>query len=215
MSTSAIVSHDPLAAAAPGLRGRRRARWLDRALLPIAALLSVGALLLPWWSLTMHAPQYPDGLTVTTGLLAVTGDVNEVDGLNHYIGFMKLAAFATFERELAPWGEAAIIVLLMVAAGGRPAWTRWLALPAVVLPAFFIGDLAGWLYYAGHHLDPHAPLSSSVMPWTPHLIGSGGVGQFTTIGSLISGFWCALGAALLSAIAIVRLGRTEGESPRR
>lgn len=214
MTTSTFVSHDPIAAAPEALRGRR-AGWIDRALLPVAALLSVGALLLPWWSLTMHAPQYPDGLTVTTGLLAVTGDVNEVDGLNHYIGFMKLAGIATVERKIAPWGELAIIVLLMIAAGRRPAWTRWLALPAVVLPLFFLGDLAGWLYYAGHHLDPHAALSSSVAPWTPHLIGRGGVGQFTTIGSLIGGFWCALAAAVLAAIAIVRFGKNESESAGR
>lgn len=66
MSTNTVISHDPPTATA-ALRSRDRAGWLVRALLPVAALLSVGALLLPWWSLTMHAPQYPDGLTVTTG----------------------------------------------------------------------------------------------------------------------------------------------------
>lgn len=171
-----------------------------------ATLMLLVALFLPWWQITMHAPQYPDGLRAQVGVFSLTGDVREIDTLNHYIGFMPLARVAPLERELGRILAPAIVMLMLAAALGGGAW-RWLALPAVVLPVFMVGDLAWWLWFAGHHLDPHAPLSTSVAPWTPHLLGPGGVGQFHTFAMFSLGFWLAVAAALVCAVVLFRGGR--------
>lgn len=162
----------------------------------------------------MVAPQYPFGLHVTTWFFGVNGDVKEVDELNHYIGFMPLARIAVVERHLAYLLGPALVLALAFPAFVRARLALVAALPAIGLPAFFLSDLAAWLHYAGNHLDPHAALSSSVAPWTPALLGPGGVGQFHTFAMLGGGFWLALVAAVLSADAIAIRVRARREGSR-
>jgi len=171
----------------------------------VAAALLVLALALPWWRFSMVAPQYPFGLHVTTWFFALSGDVREVDELNHYIGFMPLASIASVERHLAFLaGPGAAALLLCAAAASARRARIALALPAIALPAIFVADLAVWLRYAGHHLDPHAALSGAVPPWTPTLFGAGGVGQFHTLSVFEPGFYLA-GLAALAAIGALTI----------
>jgi hypothetical protein len=168
-----------------------------------AAGLLLLALALPWWRISMVAPQYPFGLHVTTWFFGLTGDVHEVDELNHYIGFMPLAHIAAFEREIAFFAGPLALAGMVAAAMMKVRWRAAFAIPAVTLPVVFLCDLAAWLRYAGHHLDPHAALSGAVMPWTPVLFGDGGVGQFHTQSVFEPGFYFAVAAALSAAAAIV------------
>lgn len=172
------------------------------ALYGTAAVLLLLALALPWWQISMVAPQYPYGLHVTTWFFGVTGDVREVDELNHYIGFMPLASIAALERHVAFVAGPLVLVLLAACAAIRSRAGALLAIPAITLPAVFVIDLAAWLRYAGHHLDPHAALSGAVMPWTPALFGAGGVGQFRTLSVFEPGFYLALLAAVVAISAV-------------
>lgn len=199
------------------LRTRRAARSSTSHAAPhalplrlIAPCLLALALAAPWWNIAMVAPQYPQGLHVTTWFFTVTGDVSEVDELNHYIGFMPLAGVARLEREAA-FIIGPLALLLLAFAMRRRGLLGWVAaLPAITLPVVFVGDLAAWLWYAGHHLDPHAALSSSVAPWTPKLFGAGGVGQFHTYSEFGIGFYFALAAAMVAIAAL----RQRQEEPR-
>src|SRR3990172_12431548 len=68
-----------------------RGRYLIPTLLFIAAAaLLVISVFLPYWQLTLHAPQYPQGLHVQSYLNRLDGDVKEINGLNHYIGMRPL-----------------------------------------------------------------------------------------------------------------------------
>lgn len=185
--------------------GRTHAPKITAAFLyGLAAVLLVAALALPWWRFYMVAPQYPYGLSVTTWFFGVTGDVHEVDELNHYIGFMPLADIASVERHIAFLAGPLAVALLALAAAIKTRWRALLAVPALTLPVVFIIDLAIWLQYAGHHLDPHAALSGAVQPWTPNLFGPGGVGQFHTYSSLEAGFYLAVLAAIIAIVAAFR-----------
>ncbi len=162
------------------------------------------AIALPWWQMTMHAPQYPDGLHVTVGLFGVNGDVAEIDDLNHYIGFRPLENVALVERHIA-WLAipAALLPLLgLLFRRNRFAWLT--AVPTATIAPFFAADLSTWMWYAGHHLDPHAALSNSIAPWTPHVLGPGGVGQFHTFAMFFPGFGLAAAATVLTVILAVR-----------
>ena len=88
-----------------------RSHWL-RYLIPTllfvaAALLLISSITQPYWRLTLHAPQYPKGLTVQAYLNRLEGDVQEIDGLNHYIGMRPLKEAAQFERSISILGVAA------------------------------------------------------------------------------------------------------------
>jgi len=159
-----------------------RGRYLlPTLLLTLAATLLLGSIFLPYWRMTLHAPQYPSGLQVQAYINRLEGDVHEIDGLNHYIGMRPLNEAATLERSLSGMMIAALALLTVGAVFIHSRWAMLLSLPAVLFPAGFLLDLYLWMAYFGHHLDPRAPLSSAIKPFTPPVIGQGNVGQFTTI----------------------------------
>lgn len=180
-----------------------------RVLLVLTGLCAALALLLPWWQMTMHAPQYPDGLHVSVGLFSVNGDVAEIDDLNHYIGFRPLETVALIERQVA-WLAIPAALLPFLALGLRAKKFAWLAaIPTATIAPFFAVDLATWMWYSGNHLDPHAALSDSITPWTPHFIGPGGVGQFHTFAMFYPGFFFGAAATVLTVVMAVRALRPQ------
>jgi hypothetical protein len=73
----------------------------------------------------------------------------------------------------------------------------------VLFPAGFLLDLHYWMSLFGQNLDPKAPLSSSVKPFTPPILGVGVIGQFKTVAWMGWGLWLAWSAAGLSLLAMV------------
>jgi nitrous oxidase accessory protein len=163
------------------LRAHRARYVLPSLLLAVAAVLLLVSLVTPFWKMTLHAPQYPKGLTVHAYLNRLEGDVHEIDGLNHYIGMRKLDEAARLERELSIMAVSVVSLLVLGAIFIHNRRAAWLALPAMLFPAGFLIDLHLWLAHFGNNLDPHAPLSSSIKPFTPPVLGTGLVGQFKTV----------------------------------
>jgi hypothetical protein len=174
-------------------------RW-PRTLFMIASWLILISVLFPYWSLTLMAPQYPGGLRIAVYVTHLAGDVTEVDNLNHYVGMKKLNQAAQVEKFLAPLAIGAAALLTQTLAFLQWRWAAVLALPTMLFPIIFLGDMYFWLYRYGHDLDPNAPLR--IPPFTPPLFGIGTVGQFKTIAELEVGFWIAVAASLLTAIAL-------------
>lgn len=191
------------------VQAARRSGWLGRldgrvsqVLLIVAAVLIGASLLFSFWGMHLRAPQYPGGLRLQISITHLSGDVQELNGLNHYIGMIKMDEAAALERSLAVYLIPAFALLTLAAAFARRRWWLLLAIPALGLPVVFIADLGAWLYYAGHALDPHAPLSSSIKPFTPPLLGEGKVGQFKVVASFETGFYMVMAASILIAAAL-------------
>ena len=91
-----------------------------------AALLAWGATL-PLWTLTMRAPQYPKGLRLHAYGTSMTGDVAELNILNHYIG-MPPIEIPAFETAVFPFAIAALVLLCLLSPFHR--WLRWMAIVA-------------------------------------------------------------------------------------
>lgn len=210
------AEHTPTAAAGPAVPERAsgstlanirtRVHQFALPLLVVSGVMLVFSLLLPYWSITLHAPQYPGGLKVDVYAYKMAGDVFEVDGLNHYIGMMKLGDAAKLERTISRFAIP-LVALLAVASYWIPGRWKWLAVtPIIIYPVVFIADLFAWLYYAGHSLDPKAALSSSIHEFTPRLLGNGTIGQFGTQASFGLGFYLAFLAAVV-VLAVMLLGR--------
>lgn len=180
-----------------------RLRYMAPALLfGAAAILLIASIFLPYWRLTLHAPQYPKGLTVHAYLNRLEGDVQEIDGLNHYIGMRPLNEAAQFERSVSIIGVAALALLILAAIFVHSKWALLLALPALLFPAIFLVDLQYWMANFGQNLDPSAPLSSSVKPFVPPVLFEGRIAQFRTWAMPEAGLWLALAASVLILIGL-------------
>lgn len=155
------------------------------------------SLFLPYWRITMYAPQYPDGLTVTTFVNRIGGRVTEVDILNHYIGMKPLEAAAPLERRFGIYLIAAMALLIVAAIRVHRPLAALLALPAALFPLVFLADVQFWLADFGLHLDPRAPLNLSVQPFVPRALGVGHIGQFESVAWPCSGLALAALATLL------------------
>jgi len=170
--------------------------------LMLARILLLVSIFLPYWYMELEAPQYPGGLHVTAYVNHLTGDVAEIDSLNHYIGMRPLEEAAVLERTLGVWMIIAMVLLVESAARIRTKWAALLLMPAIFFPAVFLIDLHLWLSYFGQNLDPTAPLSSSIKPFTPPVLGVGVVGQFRTVASAGEGWWLAVTGGVLMIVAL-------------
>ena len=182
---------------------RERRRFLLPSLLfSGAGVLLVVSIFLPYWGLTLHAPQYPKGLTATMYVNRLTGDIREIDGLNHYIGMRPLDDAAKLERSLSVIMIAALTLLVATAVIVHSPFALFLAIPAIFYPVVFLADLYFWMRSFGMNLDPKAPLSNAVDPFVPPLLGVGKVGQFETVASWESGLILAIIASVLVIVGL-------------
>ena len=189
----------------------------------VAAILLLVAISFPYWGMVLQAPQYPGGLEMRVFVNRMTGDedprldeVKEIDGLNHYIGMKSLYEAAKFERSIAIPAIVTMAILLGVAALWRRRFTWLLTIPAVGFPFVFLADLAFWMNNYGQNLDPYAPLSSAIGPFTPPILGTGVIGQFSTVASVEAGWYMAVGAVMLIVVGLlIRLAKFRRQSETR
>jgi hypothetical protein len=132
----------------------------------------------------------------------MTGDVGEIDGLNHYIGMRPLDEAAQLERSVSIAAITILALLLLAAIFIHTKWVTLLALPALLLPYLFLADMYFWMRNFGMNLDPTAPLSSSIEPFVPPILGEGLVGQFRTIAAFQIGIYMAFLAGFIIIAAL-------------
>ena len=178
------------------------------AALMAAALVWIAASL-PLWSMTMKAPQYPKGLRLEAYGTGMTGDLKEINILNHYIGMRPIDPKPELETKLFPIGIAGLIVLCLASPLGR--WLRGAAIAvAIAMPLGILADLQWWLYTYGHSLDPKAPIR--LKPFTPLVLGESAMGNFVSSSMVSTGFLCLAGAAVI-LVAGGRLSRRFAQHP--
>jgi len=171
----------------------------------VAAGLVVLSAALPLWSMTLRAPQYPKGLRLTAYGTGMTGDVRELNILNHYIGMPPIEMPAP-EAAAFPFGVGLLVLLTLVSPLHRH--VRHLAVAAVALtPVAILADLQWRLYTFGHSLDPHAPIR--LKPFTPLVLGTSTLGNFVTTATFSVGIVCLLGAAIVLIVG-GRISRRRG-----
>lgn len=187
----------------PELMKKERARFM----LPTALMLIAGAMLLisiflPYWKMEMQAPQYPNGLEMTVYVNKVQGDVDEVDGLNHYIGMRPISEAGQFERSMSLIAIAALLALVVASIFMHNPCALALTWPVILYPGIFLLDLWLWMRSFGQDLDPSAPLSNIIEPFVPQIIGSGQVAQFKTEAIWMPGLYLAFAASVVILIGI-------------
>lgn len=180
-----------------------------RLLVGLAAISLGVAYVVPLWSVTLVAPQYPEGLGMHIWINTVTGirpeDLGNINGLNHYIGMKPIEPDSIAELRVMPYLLAALIGIgLTAAALGR----RWLLHAFAV--TFVLGAGAGlvdfwrWEYDYGHNLDlEHAAIQVPGMSYQPPLIGSKQLLNFVATSWPAAGGWVAIGALALVVVVVL------------
>ncbi len=191
----------------PRVPDEERAAHAERYRKPIlffgaAAFLLVVSIFLPYWILHLKAPQFPDGLTVQAYLNRLEGDVEILEGLNHYVGMPSFEHGAVLERSLSIIALIVLAGLLIASFLFHNRWVVVFTLPALLFPIIFVADLQYWLWRYGHSLDPTAPLSHAVGEFTPPVFGPARIAQFETLALPGPGFVLAVIAALLVAAGL-------------
>ncbi len=175
---------------------------IPSALMMAAALLLSISIFLPYWSFTMHAPQYPKGLRVDVFVTHLSGDVDETDALNHYLGMPPLNEGGQLERSISAIAIASMGLLLVGSVFIHNRWAAFLAVPAVAYPLIFLADLYLILYRYGHSIDPNSALGGAIEPFTPPLFGVGTIGQFGTLAEAQPGLFLAFGSSLIILVGL-------------
>jgi copper chaperone NosL len=158
----------------------KKIKLSTRLIVAFASLLMILTYYFPLWQIWLSAPQYPEGLGLQIWINKIDGQVDIINGLNHYIG-MKFIKQETFpELQFMPYLIGALIGLgLLTAIIGR----RFLL---VIFCILVVGTgIAGaidynlWAYNYGHHLDPTAPIKVPGMSYQPPFLGTKELLNFT------------------------------------
>jgi copper chaperone NosL len=179
------------------MTAKRKLSPLVRVLIVLAALATLASFFFPLWHYYFEAPQYPEGLAMSIWSYKLGGKVDLINGLNHYVGFMKLEAsdfieFKIFPVVIALLGVTGLVVAFLASLRGL---RYWLIAYGIFGVAALI-DFYCWLYKFGHTIDPQAIID--VEGYTPPMIGSStfmnfyivsypGIAAIVLVGALVLG----------------------------
>ncbi|MEL1243812.1 nitrous oxide reductase accessory protein NosL [Flavobacterium sp. DGU11] len=178
---------------------------LSKLFLGVTAILFFCSLLFPMWQIDLDAPQYPEGLVLKLHAHKIGGDVEIINGLNHYIGMKTLHTENFVEFKILPYiiGFFGIVSLLMVFFSNKK------CVIALFVSFLLFGVLAGldfyrWNYDYGHDLDPHAAIQVPGMAYQPPLIGYKQLLNFGAYSIPDTGGWMLFAAGLLLLMVIIK-----------
>ena len=193
----------------------------SRLLPALGAALLLSMFVLPLWSITLHAPQYPEGLSLSIRLTTIVGgrptDLATINGLNHYIGMRPIDPASIPELVYFPYIVATLVVIAAAAAvtANRKLLVAWLC-GLAVFGAVGLYDFWRWAYDYGHNLDAeHAIIKVPGMSYQPPIIGVKQLLNFTAESWPAAGTLMALAAFACGALALWLDHRSNARSRSR
>ncbi|MEO6542040.1 MAG: nitrous oxide reductase accessory protein NosL [Ferruginibacter sp.] len=182
--------------------------WV-RILLIICGLALIVVLFVPMWRIDLAAPQYPEGLRLLIYPDKLAGNIDIINGLNHYIGMKTLHTNDFMEFTLLPYiiGFFALFFIVTGIVGKR----KLLYALCILFVAFGIlamYDFWRWEYNYGHNLDPNAAIIVPGMAYQPPLVGFKQLLNFGAYSIPDKGGWIFLGAGALLVFCTIMAWRT-------
>ena len=145
---------------------------LSRIIIALCGVLLVVVLFVPLWQIEMDAPQYPEGLALKMYPDKLGGDVEIINGLNHYIGMKELHADNFIEFTVLPYIIIFFAVFcFIVAIQKRRSWLTVLTSAFILFGVIAMVDFYRWLYNYGHDLNPAAAIIVPGQSYQPPLLG--------------------------------------------
>jgi len=189
--------------------------WI-RLLLIICGLALIPVLFVPMWRIDLVAPQYPEGLMLLIHPDKLAGNVDIINGLNHYIGMKTLHTEDFVEFTILPYIIGFFALLFIIT--GIVAKRKLL----YVLFVLFVGfgvlamyDFWRWEYNYGHNLDPNAAIIVPGMAYQPPLIGFKQLLNFGAYSMPDMGGWIFVSVGVLLLFSTIIAWRSSKKSAAR
>ena len=169
-----------------------------------SGLALIPVLFVPMWKIELSAPQYPEGLLLKIFPDKLGGNVDIINGLNHYIGMKTLHTADFIEFTILPFIISFFAIsCFMVAFLNRKKWL-------IVLTSLFFAfgiiamiDFYRWEYQYGHDLNPEAAIQIPGMAYQPPLIGYKQLLNFGAYSIPDAGGFIFLGVGFILVFALI------------
>jgi len=166
----------------------------------------IGAASLPIWAVSLEAPNYPkevfpEGIPVFFHFDGFSGEVHEMNTINHYIGMDPMWRGGQLEREVGIYALLGLSIIMVFFIFYNDRVSRLFMLIPVSLPILFIADYAYWLYWFGHNL--HDWGAFNIKPFMPTVFGDGKVAQFVTHSYPTIGFYMIALIGIFSLLSVL------------
>jgi hypothetical protein len=186
-------------------------------LMMIGPLLLLGLFAFPLWNIMLGAPQYPDPLGLNIHITGIEGasefDLQNIDGLNHYIGMKTIPKPGEmWEFDIFP-----IVIITMVALGvmvgllgfrGKLSYKWFMGWFVVMSILGILGmyDFNAWLIDYGTNLDPNAIMKlenpdGTPMTYKPPLFGHQKMLNFDVTSTPATGAWMMFTGMMMTVLA--------------
>ncbi len=175
----------------------------------------IGVASLPIWAVSLEAPNYPkeafpQGIPVFFHFDGFSGEVHEMNTINHYVGMDPMWVGGQLEREIGIYALLLLsLFMIYFIAYNKKIFTLAMLIP-VSLPVLFIADYSYWLYWFGHNL--HDWGAFKIKPFMPTVFGDGKIAQFTTHSYPTIGFYLLVAISLLSLLAVMAKSKAMRET---
>jgi len=168
----------------------------SRIIVAIVSLSLIGTYFLPIWRIDLFAPQYPEGLTMKIWLNNITGQIDIINGLNHYIGMRHIRPEMFPEFDFLVYVVGFYIILgLAIALIGKRTLLFWYLVFTAFGGLFAMYDFYRWGYEYGHNLDESAPIKVPGLSYQPPLFGHKRLLNFDAYSFPDAGGWIVIAAA--------------------
>jgi hypothetical protein len=175
----------------------------------------IGVASTPIWAVSLEAPNYPkeafpQGIPVFFHFDGYSGEVHEMNTINHYVGMDPMWVGGHFERAIGPYALLFLVLVMILFIAYNNKILTYLMFIPVILPLVFLADYAYWLYWFGHNL--HDWGAFKIKPFMPTVFGDGKIAQFTTHSYPTIGFYLLIAIALFSLLAILAKNKAMRET---
>lgn len=159
----------------------------------------------PMWQIQLSAPQYPEGLVLLIYPNKLGGNVDIINGLNHYIGMKPIHAEDFMEFTILPFIIIFYSVLFILT--GLIGKRKLMNFSFVLFVCFGIVamvDFWKWEYNYGHTLNPDAAIIVPGMSYQPPLIGFKQLLNFGAYSIPDTGGWIFISVGVILLLVICR-----------
>lgn len=144
----------------------------SRIVLFMTGLLLLVVLFVPIWRIELNAPQYPEGLSMSIYANKIGGNIDIINGLNHYIGMKTIHDKDFIEFKIIPYCIyffSFLFILTGIIANRKLLYSLFILFVSFGSIAMY--DFWKWEYQYGHDLNPDAAIKVPGMSYQPPLIG--------------------------------------------
>ncbi len=164
----------------------------------------IGVASMPIWAVSLEAPNYPkeafpQGIPVFFHFDGFSGEVHEMNTINHYVGMDPMYVGGHLERGIGIYALLLLSLFMIYFIAYDNKLLSYAMLIPVSLPILFIADYSYWLYWFGHNL--HDWGAFKIKPFMPTVFGDGKIAQFTTHSYPTIGFYLIVAISILSLLA--------------